>query len=107
MPSWTNETRLPRFYATNGRDALHVLLDHPGESFDLLLTDVVMPEMGGKELVGHLRTLSPATKVVDCSGYAEDAIFHNGGLEADVFFLEKFYTVAAIAQKVRDALTVM
>jgi len=92
------------FIAANGRDALRVLLDHPGENFDLLLTDVVMPEMGGKELVGHLRTLSPDTKIVYCSGYAEDAIFHNGGLEPGVLFLEKPYTVAAIAQKVRDAL---
>jgi PAS domain S-box-containing protein len=92
------------FIAANGRDALRVLLDNPEENFDLVLTDVVMPEMGGKELVDHLRKLSPATKVVYCSGYAEDAIFHSGGLESGVFFLEKPYTVSGIAQKVREAL---
>ena len=92
------------FVAENGREALQVLADQPGLVVDLLLTDVVMPEMGGKELVEKLRPLSPNTKVIYCSGYTEDAIFHSGGLEAGVYFLQKPYTVAAVARKVRDVL---
>ena len=92
------------FTAENGREALRVVRENPGATIDLLLTDVVMPQMGGKELVEHLRPLSPGTKVIFCSGYTEDAIFHSGGLEAGVYFLQKPYTVAAVAQKVRDVL---
>ncbi len=92
------------FTAENGCEALRVLRENPGEHIDLLVTDVVMPQMGGKELVENLRPLSPHTKVIFCSGYTEDAIFHNGGLEAGVYFLQKPYTVAAVAQKVRDVL---
>ena len=90
--------------AENGCDALRLLGENPDMTIDLLMTDVVMPEMGGKELVDKLRPLYPATKVIFCSGYTEDAIFHSGGLEAGVYFLQKPYTVAAVAQKVRDVL---
>ncbi len=92
------------FAAENGRDALRVVRENAGETIDLLLTDVVMPEMGGRELVDKLRPICPQTKVIFCSGYTEDAIFHSGGLEAGVFFLQKPYTVAAVARKVRDVL---
>ncbi len=90
--------------AENGREALALVQANPNLQIDLLLTDVIMPEMGGKELVSHLRPLSPHTKIIFCSGYTEDAIFHSGGLEADVFFLQKPYTLAAVAQKVHDVL---
>ena len=91
--------------AENGCDALRILAAHPGKVIDLLLTDVVMPQMGGKELVDKLRPLSPNTKVIFCSGYTEDAIFHGGGLEAGVFFLQKPYTIAGVAQKVNEAMS--
>ena len=90
--------------ALGGAEALRVMSDNPGVRIDLLLTDVVMPEMGGKELVERLRPMSPTTKVIFCSGYTEDAIFHSGGFEAGVYFLQKPYTLAAVARKVRDAL---
>jgi CheY-like chemotaxis protein len=90
--------------AENGKEALALLDAHPEKRIDLLLTDVVMPEMGGKELAEKLRPLSPKTKVIFCSGYTEDAIFHSGGLEAGVYFLQKPYTVAAVAQKVSEVL---
>jgi PAS domain S-box-containing protein len=90
--------------AANGIEALSILGDPP-RCFDLLFTDVVMPEMGGRELADKLRPLCPATKVIFCSGYTEDAIFHSGTLERGVYFLQKPYTVAGIAQKVRDVLT--
>jgi PAS domain S-box-containing protein len=90
--------------AENGKEALALVDAHPEKRIDLLLTDVVMPEMGGKELAEKLRPLSPKTKVIFCSGYTEDAIFHSGGLEAGVYFLQKPYTVAAVAQKVSEVL---
>jgi CheY-like chemotaxis protein len=90
--------------AENGRDALRVVAEHSDKTIDLLLTDVVMPEMGGKELAEKLLPLRPRTRVIFCSGYTEDAIFHSGGLEAGVFFLQKPYTIAAVAQKVSEAM---
>ncbi len=63
-----------------------------------------MLEMGGKELVEKLLPLRPRTKVIFCSGYTEDAIFHSGNLEAGVYFLPKPYSVTDIAEKVRTVL---
>ncbi len=91
--------------AENGKQALALVAANPDAKIDLLLTDVVMPEMGGKELVEKLRPISPHTKVIYCSGYTEDIIFHNSGIESGVYFLQKPYTVAAVAQKVRDVMS--
>ena len=93
--------------AEDGCDALRVVQANPGVTIDLLLTDVVMPNMGGRELAEKLRPLQPGAKVIFCSGYTEDAIFHSGTLEAGVFFLQKPYSIAGVAQKVRDALSVV
>jgi two-component system cell cycle sensor histidine kinase/response regulator CckA len=90
--------------AENGVEALRFVEENPLDPIDILLTDVIMPGMGGKELVDRIRPLFPNTKVIFCSGYTEDAIFHTGGLDADVFFLQKPYTVASLAQKLSDAL---
>jgi CheY-like chemotaxis protein len=90
--------------AENGRDALRVLAAHPERKIDLLFTDVVMPEMGGKELAENIRAQHPETPVVFCSGYTEDAVFHNGSLEPGVFFLQKPYTISGIAQKLSEVL---
>ena len=90
--------------AGNGREALQVLADEPTRRIDLLFTDVSMPVMGGKELVERVRPMIPEIKVIFCSGYTEDAIFHSSGLEAGVFFLQKPYTIAAVAQKLNEAL---
>jgi PAS domain S-box-containing protein len=90
--------------AENGSAALRLVLEDPSRRIDLLLTDVIMPEMGGRELVEHLRIISPETKVIFCSGYTEDAIFTGGGIEAGVFFLQKPYTVEGVAHKVRAVL---
>ncbi len=91
--------------AENGRDALRVLAEHPETTIDLLFTDVVMPEMGGKELAEKVRAEYPETRVIFCSGYTEDAVFHNGSLEPGVFFLQKPYTMSDIAQKLSEVLT--
>ena len=88
----------------NGQEALSLLTAHPETTFDLLLTDIIMPEMGGRELVTALRELRPAIKVIYCSGYTEDAVFHSGSLEAGAWFLQKPYTIAAVARKVDEAM---
>jgi two-component system, cell cycle sensor histidine kinase and response regulator CckA len=93
------------YAASNGREALEWLQDHADHpAVDLLVTDVVMPEMGGKELAERMRPLSPRTKVLFCSGYTEDAIVHGGILEPGISFLQKPYTTAVLAQTVRRLL---
>jgi CheY-like chemotaxis protein len=92
--------------AENGVEALRLVEENAYAPIDIVLTDVIMPGMGGKELVERLLPLFPKTKVIFCSGYTEDAIFHTGTLESDVFFLQKPYTVAGLAQKLSEALGV-
>ena len=92
--------------ACNGVEALRVVAEHPESSIDLLVTDVVMPEMGGTELALQMRTCSPRTKVLFCSGYTEDAITRDGVLQRGTSFMQKPYTVATLASRVREVLAV-
>ena len=71
---------------------------------DLLLTDVIMPSMNGKELSDRVRTLRPGIRVVFTSGYTADAIAHRGMLEPGIDFLEKPFTLDLLAAKIREAL---
>jgi len=75
-----------------------------GQEFDLLLTDVVMPGLNGKELAGHLGPLLPRMRVLYTSGYGESIIANHGVLEAGVHFIEKPYHPASLAKKVRSVL---
>jgi len=70
----------------------------------LLLTDVVMPEMNGKELFMQLAPFRPEMKVLFMSGYTADVIVHHGMLEQGVQFLEKPFSVNGLLQKVREVL---
>ncbi len=90
--------------ACNGVDALRVLAEHAGESIDLLVTDVVMPEMGGTELAVQMRSRWPRTKILFCSGYTEDAITRDGLLQPGTSFMQKPYNVATLAGRVREVL---
>jgi PAS domain S-box-containing protein len=89
--------------ANSPTEAFRVAAQHP-EVIDLLVTDVVMPEMNGRELATRLRALRPAMQCLYVSGYTADAIAHQGIIEEDVHFLAKPFTHDQLANAVRTAL---
>ena len=74
------------------------------EPIDLLLTDVVMPGMNGKELFKRLTTTQSKLKVIYMSGYTDDTIVYHGILEDEINFIQKPFSVQSLAQKVREVL---
>jgi CheY-like chemotaxis protein len=89
--------------ASHGAQALETSERHPGP-IHLFVTDVVMPEMSGRELVQRLAILRPASKVLFMSGYTANAVVHRGALESETEFLQKPFTAATLTRKVRDIL---
>jgi len=89
--------------AENGEAALRITNQH-SDPIDILITDVVMPGMSGRELSTRMRTSHPQTKVLYLSGYTEDAIVHEGVLAPGTAFLQKPFTLHALARKVREIL---
>jgi two-component system cell cycle sensor histidine kinase/response regulator CckA len=89
--------------APDGESALQLAGQHPGP-IELLVTDVVMPMLGGRQLASRLRELRPNVKVLYISGYTDDAIVHHGILDAGIAYLQKPYTPDALARKVREVL---
>jgi YesN/AraC family two-component response regulator len=71
---------------------------------DLVIADVVMPEMNGRELMELLHTIRPGLKFIHMSGYTADVIARRGVLEEGVHFIQKPFSVKEIAKKVREAL---
>jgi PAS domain S-box-containing protein len=91
--------------AANGEEAMRMLSQHAGEKIHVLLTDVVMPHMGGKELAEGVQTLRPDTKVLFTSGYTDTVLIHyHGLLSPNIAFLEKPYSPGALLRKVREVL---
>jgi len=90
--------------APNGQDALHVAREHKGSPIRLVITDVIMPVMGGNVMAEWLKATYPDLKILFTSGYTDDAIVHHGVLDPGVEFLPKPYTPATIARKVREML---
>ena len=90
--------------ATNGHEALGVARRHEGKEIHLLLTDIVMPLMGGRELAEQLKATHPETKILYISGYMDDAIVHHGVLEPGAQFLQKPFTRATLAHRLRQVL---
>jgi PAS domain S-box-containing protein len=89
--------------ARNGADALRVY-EANESNIDLVLTDVVMPEMGGHELVERLRARHPDLRVVFMSGYAERAFTSNGSIPSGTGYLEKPFTVETLMRRLREVL---
>jgi signal transduction histidine kinase/CheY-like chemotaxis protein len=89
--------------AADGNEALR-LLDPAGKPVDLLLTDVVLPGMNGRELADAIRRRQPGIKVLFMTGYSRNAIVHQGRLDPGVDLIQKPLTQASLAAKIRAML---
>jgi two-component system, cell cycle sensor histidine kinase and response regulator CckA len=89
--------------AMNGDEALHVCARH-GHEIDLLLTDIVMPGTGGRDLVERLAPRYPEMRVLFMSGYTDDAILRQGVTTSTASFIQKPFSPVALARKVRELL---
>src|SRR3989442_9449534 len=91
--------------AANGSEALRLAVEHQ-DKIHLLLTDVVMPEMGGRPLAEQLRAARPEIKVLFVSGYPDDAFLQLNKLGPNSAFLRKPYSAPALVLKVQELLAV-
>ena len=89
--------------AGHGEEALRIAGEHSGE-ISLMITDVIMPGMNGRQLAERMAILRPAMKVLYMSGYAETAVYRKGVLEPGAPFLQKPFGPPDLGRKVRDVL---
>jgi two-component system, cell cycle sensor histidine kinase and response regulator CckA len=89
--------------AENGQSGLAVAAAHRGK-IDLIITDVVMPGMSGRELADQLVVARPEVRVLYLSGYTEDTIVSEGAIESGKAFLQKPFTLQSLSRKVREVL---
>jgi CheY-like chemotaxis protein len=90
--------------AANGATALGLVEQRGKDCVDLLFTDVVMPQMSGKELSDRILEKHPGTRVLFTSAYTENSIVHQGALNEGVALLQKPFSPSALALKVREVL---
>ncbi|RJO66231.1 MAG: response regulator [Myxococcales bacterium] len=90
--------------AADGDEAIRTAEAHRGP-IELLMTDVVMPGMNGRQLAGRLAKIRPEMKVLYASGYTENVIAHHGVVEETVNFLGKPYSIPALSKKIREVLS--
>ncbi len=91
--------------ARNGIEALSVF-EKPGCKIDLMITDVVMPQMGGRELAKRLATKHPSTRILFTTGYLDDETIRSDEQEFGTNFIEKPFTPESLTQKVRELLDI-
>ncbi len=89
--------------AQDGAAALQIVQGHQGK-IDLLLTDVIMPGMNGRELAGHITELLPEIRVLYMSGYTENAVGQDGMLDAGINLLQKPFSLPVLKDRVREVL---
>lgn len=89
--------------AENGESGISAAARHTGK-IDLVITDVVMPGIGGREMAEEIVKTRPEAKVLYLSGYAEDAILNEGGIDNPTAFLQKPFTLQNLSRKVREVL---
>jgi CheY-like chemotaxis protein len=90
--------------APNGEEALRIVQGQNGNPIHLMVTDVVMPGMSGRQLAERLVSLWPKLKVLYMSGYTDNAIVHHGVLDPGIAYIQKPFAPDALASKVREIL---
>jgi CheY-like chemotaxis protein len=89
--------------AESGAAAIRQCKSHP-DPIHLLISDVVMPEMGGRLVAERVATIKPEIKVLFFSGYTDDAVVRHGISKSEVAFLQKPFKLEGLANKVREVL---
>jgi two-component system cell cycle sensor histidine kinase/response regulator CckA len=89
--------------AANGKEALAVVQSYP-DKIDLLITDVLMPELPGPELAQALVAMRPGLKVIFISGYSDGSLAHHGVLKPGTVLVHKPFTIRALTAKLREVL---
>ena len=89
--------------ASNGADALHIAQAYPGR-IDLLITDVVMPGIGGRDVAAQFLRERPDARELYMSGYTDDRVVQQGVIEHNVAFIQKPFTLSRLLQKIREVL---
>src|SRR5687768_6035349 len=89
--------------AGGGEEAISLFRRHK-EPIDLLITDVVMPKLSGKDVADQMKAVHPETKVLYMSGYTDEAIVHHGIVDSHIAFLQKPFSERALTRKIREVL---
>ena len=89
--------------AESGAEAIE-LAEHDDQPIHLLLTDVVMPGMSGREVASYLTAKRPEMRVIYMSGYTNDVIAHHGVLDSGISFIEKPFSQETLMRKLREVL---
>jgi FixJ family two-component response regulator len=98
------ETKGYEVLAAAGADEAERLCAARSGGVDLLLTDVVMPEVNGRVLAERLAALSPSMRILFMSGYSDEAVYRHGEISPNASFIEKPFTDRTLARKVREVL---
>jgi response regulator RpfG family c-di-GMP phosphodiesterase len=89
--------------AGGGEEAIRLCRKHK-DAIDLLITDVVMPKMSGKNVANQVQMVHPETRVLFMSGYTDEAIVHHGIVDSHIAFIQKPFSETGLMQKIREVL---